>query len=501
MTAIDPSGASRVEDWGRVHLIGVGGAGMSAIAALLAARGLTVSGSDARDSATLAAVRASGVRTWVGHEAAHVDDADVVVVSTAVRSSNPELVRARELGRRVVHRSEALAALMAGRTAVAVAGAHGKTTTSAMTAVILSDVGLDPSYAIGGTVLGVGGAAVSLPVRGARNGSGRVFVAEADESDGSFLAYSPTIAVVTNVEADHLDHYGSLAAFEAVFVEFTERIVDGGWLVACSDDAGACRLVGTAHAALAARGVQVVTYGTADAPAGSDAHVTIADYVADGDGGRAVVRATSGRGPLRMTDPVSLELAVPGAHNVANATAAWIVATLLGVDPVQAAAGAAAFRGTGRRFEDRGTVAGVRVVDDYAHHPTEVAALLRAARTVAGAGRVLVLFQPHLYSRTRVFAREFAEALALADVVVVTGIYGAREDPEPGVTGALIVDAMTRPGAYVADRGEAASRLAAEARSGDLVLTVGAGDVTDLGPVVLDELARRHGGRPGGGPA
>ena len=490
MTPETPTGASRVEDWGRVHLIGAGGAGMSAVAALLAARGVVVSGSDARDSVALAAVRASGVRTWVGHDAAHVEEADVVVVSTAVRESNPELARARALGLRVVHRSQALAALMDGRTAVAVAGAHGKTTTSAMTAVILSMAGLDPSYAIGGTVLGVAGPDVSLPVGGARNGTGRVFVAEADESDGSFLAYAPTIAVVTNVEADHLDHYGSLAAFEAVFVEFAERIVDGGWLIACADDAGARRLVETVRTALSSRGVRVVTYGTGDAPVGADAHVTVSDFVALGDGSRAVVRTRAGAPWLPATS-VALDLAVPGVHNAANATAAWIAAVLLGVDPVVAAAGVAAFRGTGRRFEDRGSAGGVRVVDDYAHHPTEVAALLRAARSVAGSGRVLVVFQPHLFSRTRVFAHEFADALALADVVVVTGVYAAREDPEPGVTGALIVDAMAGSGEYVADRIEAALRLAGAARAGDLVLTVGAGDVTELGPIILGELARR----------
>ncbi len=489
MTPEAPTGASPLEDWGRVHLIGAGGAGMSAIAALLAARGVVVSGSDARDSVALAAVRGSGVRTWVGHDASHVDGADVVVVSSAVRESNPELVRARALGLTVVHRSRALAALMAGRTAVAVAGAHGKTTTSAMTAVILTVAGLDPSYAIGGTVLGVTGPGASL-VGGARNGTGSVFVAEADESDGSFLAYSPTVAVVTNVEADHLDHYGSLAAFEAVFVEFTERIVDGGWLIACADDAGARRLVDTVHPALSSRGVHVVTYGTGGPPIGADAHVTISDYAALGDGARAVLRTSADASWFPATS-VDIELAVPGVHNVANAAAAWIAAVLLGVEPTVAADGAASFHGTGRRFEDRGSADGVRVVDDYAHHPTEVAALLRAARSVVGGGRVLVLFQPHLFSRTRVFARDFAEALALADLAVVTGVYGAREDPEPGVTGALIVDAMAGSGEYVVDRVEAARRIARAARSGDLVLTVGAGDVTELAPVVLAELARR----------
>lgn len=460
---------------GRVHLVGVGGAGMSAVAALLVARGLAVSGSDA-GSAGLEPARAAGVDAHHGHDARLVDGAGTVVVSSAIRATNPELVRARELGVPVLHRSAALAALMAGRRGVAVAGAHGKTTTSAMVAVVLAHAGLDPSWAIGGTVRHAGPGGTD-PVGGAHAGSGDVMVVEADESDGSFLAYRPEISVVTNVEPDHLDHYGSRAAFEQAFVEFAERVT--GTLVVCGDDPGAARLAGAAEA----RGTHVLRYGT-----GEDADVRVGAWIAAGAGGTTTL--TERGGPA-----VPITLAVPGAHNALNAAAAWTVARLVGVPAGAAADGLAAFAGTGRRFEDRGTAAGVRVVDDYAHHPTEVAAVLRAARAVAGQGRVLVLFQPHLFSRTVTFAEEFARALSLADEVVVTDVYAAREDPDPAVTGALITERMTGVGRFVADRVDAAHAVAALARPGDLLLTVGAGDVTGLAPVVLADLAARE-GRP-----
>ncbi|WP_407342438.1 UDP-N-acetylmuramate--L-alanine ligase [Pengzhenrongella phosphoraccumulans] len=490
-------------DFGRTHLIGVGGAGMSAIAALLAARGLEVSGSDAREGPALAGLRTAGVTIWVGHDAAHVAGAQTVVVSTAVRETNPELAHARVLGLRVLHRSQALAALMADRRSIAVAGAHGKTTTSAMIAVALASAGLDPSFAIGGTVLfelpvavDPGSHPAPGPLGGAHDGVGDVFVAEADESDGSFLAYAPTIAVVTNVEPDHLDHYGTREAFEQAFEEFATRIVAGGALVACADDPGAVRLVAAARASLAARGAQVLTYGVAP-----DADVVVERYQAAGAGSTFGLRtahpALRGAG-VAVVDGVlelDLHLAVPGAHNALDAAAAWIAARLVGVEPEVAVAGLGAFRGTGRRFEERGSAAGVRVVDDYAHHPTEVAALLRAARPVARGGRVLVLFQPHLYSRTRAFATQFARALDLADAVVLTDIYGAREDPDPTVTSALITDQVATPGKaeLVPDRMAAARRIAERAEPGDLVLTVGAGDVTELAQVVLEALATRQG--------
>lgn len=486
----DPGTVAALAARGRVHLVGIGGAGMSAVAGLLAARGVEVSGSDARGGGVVDALRAAGVTVHVGHDAAHVEGAGTVVVSTAIRASNPELARAREAGVPVLHRSEALAALMADRRAVAVAGAHGKTTTSAMVAVTLEHAGLAPSWAIGGTVRAVatgttsaaghaGAARVAGPpgppdVGGGHHGAGDVVVVEADESDGSFLAYAPLVAVVTNIEPDHLDHYGTREAFEAAFRRFAGRVLPGGWLVACADDAGSAALAAEARA----HGVQVRTYGMVE-----EADVAVGPWEPDPErsGGSTWLDDRSGR--------VTLTLAVPGAHNGLNAAAAWTAARLLGVDPHVAADGLATFAGTGRRFEDRGSAGGVRVVDDYAHHPTEVAALLRAARPVAGAGRVLVLFQPHLFSRTATFADEFARALELADVVVVTDVYAAREDPDPTVTGGMLVERMRTDATFVPDRLEAARVLAARARPGDLVLTVGAGDVTELAPVVLEHVA------------
>ncbi|RPF27922.1 UDP-N-acetylmuramate--L-alanine ligase [Georgenia muralis] len=455
----------------RFHLVGVGGAGMSAVAELLLAAGHDVSGSDQHDSATLERLRRLGVRTYLGHDAAHVPAAGSLVVSTAVRETNPELRRARELGLPVLHRSQALARAAEGRDFVAVAGAHGKTSTSAMLAVALRAAGQDPSYAIGGTVLALG--------TGAHLGGGRAFVAEADESDGSFLNYTPRLALVTNIEPDHLDHHGSEAAFRRAFEEFAGRIVPGGVLVACADDDGALALARAA----AGRGVRVLTYGTGPAPLA--AHVRLTDVELTATGSTATLLAEHAAVPLR--------LAVGGAHMLLNAAGAWCAGVELGVDGPAMATALGAFTGTGRRFEDRGTAGGVRVVDDYAHHPTEVAATLRTARLAAGTGRVLVLFQPHLFSRTRTFAAEFAAALAAADEVVVTGVYAAREDraDHPGVEGSVIADAMGRaghPARFVADRLEAASAVARLARPGDLVLTVGAGDVTELGPVILERL-------------
>jgi UDP-N-acetylmuramate--alanine ligase len=471
---------------GRVHLVGVGGAGMSVVARLLAANGVPVQGSDAAEGPALAALRADGASVWVGHDAAHVvapdgtSRVDTVVVSSAVRDTNPELAAARAAGLRVLHRSQALASLMLGRRAVAVAGAHGKTTTSAMIATVLRSCGLDPSFAIGGTVRTRTADGVEAAVPGGHLGASDVLVAEADESDGSFLNYAPSVAVVTNVEPDHLDHYGTREAFDQAFVDFAARLQPGGTLVACADDAGSAALA----AAHRARGGAAVTYGAAP---GAD--VAVRDVTARPDGVSAVVAG----GPLGDT-PLVLRLAVPGVHNALNATAAAVVATLLGAPAARAVAGAGEFVGTGRRFEPRGEAGGVRVVDDYAHHPTEIEALLRAARPVAGTGRVLVLFQPHLYSRTRIFADRFAAALALADEVVVTGIYRAREDVDPAVTARTITDLLpaTASGGgvrAVEDRIAAAHAVAALARPGDLVLTVGAGDVTDLGPLVLADLA------------
>ena len=445
---------------GRVHFVGVGGAGMSAVAWLLACAGVPVTGSDAAEGPYLAALRDAGLDVRVGHDPALVDGAAAVVVTSAVRESNPELRAARRLGIPVWHRSEALVRAVAGKRVIAVAGAHGKTTTSAMTAHALRACGIDASFAIGAPVLGVSGA-----VGGAYAGESDVAVIEADESDGSFLAYHPQIAVITNVEGDHLDHYGTVEAVEAAFRDFA---ASAGTVIACADDAAAALVAVDA----AKRGVRVETYGTG-----------AADVVVD---------ATSvGRGTRRYAMGVSQ----PGAHNRLNAGAAWAAAVSVGADPRAAAAAMGSFPGTGRRYELRGEAGGVRVVDDYAHHPTEIAALLAAARE-REPGRLVVLFQPHLYSRTRLLAPAFARALDEPGAhVIVSGIYGAREDPEPGVGPRTITDLMgaTRAASVEAieDLRAGAERAAELAEPGDTILTVGAGSVTDIASRILDRLLTR----------
>ncbi|MCI2239706.1 UDP-N-acetylmuramate--L-alanine ligase [Paenibacillus sp. TRM 82003] len=477
-----------VAELGRVHLLGIGGVGVSGVARLLLARGVVVSGSDAADSEVLRRLAALGARVAVGHDAAHLGDlgpGDTLVVSTAVRPGNPELVAARERGMRVLHRSEALAALMVGRRGVAVAGTHGKTTTSSMLAVALLEAGLDPGYAIGGELTGGSDG-------GARDGSGP-FVAEADESDGSFRAYAPVVDVVTNVEPDHLDHYGTAEAVALAFEDFVQRLQPGGVLVACADDAGSVRLAEFARQA----GVRVRTYGTHP-----DADVRLSGVDVSGPRPSALVHVDVDADEADDGHALPLRLAVPGLHNLRNAVGAFAAALELGAEPVPVLRALEGFGGARRRFEHRGAAGGVRVVDDYAHHPTEVEALLRAARPVAGDGRVVVAFQPHLVSRTRAFADEFGRALALADEVVVLDVYVAREDPDPAVTGELVARAVPLPPesvTFAGDRAGAARTVVERLRPGDLLLTVGAGDVTRLGPEVLDLLAARSAAGPGTG--
>ncbi|MDQ1682202.1 MAG: UDP-N-acetylmuramate--alanine ligase [Frankiaceae bacterium] len=467
MTAEEIPAASEL---GRVHFIGVGGVGMSGIARILLARGMTVSGSDAKDSVTLAELRMRGATIWAGHDAANVGEVDTVVVSSAVRESNPELSEARRRGLRVMRRGAALASLMADRTGVAIAGTHGKTTTTSMLTVAAQAARVDPSFAIG--------ADLNEPGSNAHHGSGSLFIAEADESDESFLLLTPSVAIVTNVEADHLDHYGDLAAVDAAFVRFADGLPADGVLVACADDEGSLRL------ALGQRekGRKVFLYG--ESPA---ADMRIGDLVLDGSGSRfdAVVDGES-LGAVVLT--------VPGRHNALNAGGALAAALTLGLPFADVASGLCGFGGARRRFELKGVVRGVRVFDDYAHHPTEVRAALSAAREVAGGGRVIVAFQPHLYSRTAAFAAEFGAALSLADDVVVMDVYAAREDPIPGVTGQLVAAAVQLPAERVVFEprwSDTPGVLAHRARSGDVVLTIGAGDVTMIGPEVLELLGNQ----------
>lgn len=460
----------------RVHLIGIGGAGMSGIARILLARGASVSGSDAKDSRVVLALRAQGARVAVGHAPEHLDQLDgppTVVISTAIRPDNPELAAARTRGLTVLHRAEALAALMEGYQVACVAGTHGKTSTTSMLTVALQHCGMDPSFAIGGDL--------SVAGSGAHQGAGSVFVAEADESDGSFLRFSPWVAVVTNVEADHLDHHGDEATYVRVFEEFLGRIVDGGALVSCADDPGAERLAARAEAA----GIRVRRYGRTAPPEGTGA--VLLEHRPAGTGGLLRLRIAG----VEHT----LAIAVPGEHMALNALAALLAGLELGAPADGLLAGLAEFSGVRRRFEFKGRAGGVAVYDDYAHHPTEVAAQLKAAREVTK-GRLLVAFQPHMYSRTRTFAAEFGTALARADEVVVLDVFAAREDPVPGVSGALVADAVPLPAErvhYVPRWADVPEVLAGLSRPGDLVITMGAGDVTVLGPEVLAELGRRSG--------
>jgi UDP-N-acetylmuramate--alanine ligase len=471
MSAAAPPDIPAADQLGRVHLMGVGGAGMSGIARILLARGLSVSGCDAKDSPVLAPLRELGIRIDLGHDPAHVDSADTVVVSSAIRRANPELVAAHELRRLVLPRGAALASVMAGRYGLAVAGTHGKTTTTSMLTVAMQAAGRDPSYAIGGDL--------DQPGSNAHHGTGEFFVAEADESDRSFLLLAPRGAIVTNVEIDHLDNYGEPAAVHEAFVEFTGRVEPGGTLVVGADDPGSRALIPVARE----RGLLVQSFGVAP-----DADVRV-DALTVSEAGSTFDLVVAGR----RLGQVSLR--VPAQFNAVNAAGALALGLAVGLPFDGMARGLAGFAGARRRFELKGKEAGVRVYDDYAHHPTEVTnGALAAARGVAEGGRVIAVFQPHLFSRTRAFAAEFGRALASADLVVVMDVYAAREDPIAGVTGELVAAAVPLPAeqvSYEPDWSAVPGLVDSLARPGDVVVTIGAGDVTQIGPLVLQQLASR----------
>lgn len=456
----------------RPHFIGIGGAGMSGIAKILARRGARVAGSDARESATATALRALGITVHIGHDAAYLaPDATAVVVSSAIREDNPEVVEAASRGIPVVHRAEALAALMEGLRPLAVAGTHGKTTTTSMLAVSLASLGLDPSYAIGGDLEG--------PGSNAHQGAGEIFVAEADESDRSFHKYAPEVAVVLNVELDHHANYASMDEIYESFETFAERITDGGTLVISADHDGARELARRVRAGAAGRAVTVRTYGEAE-----DADVRVPRIAQRG--------LTSEVTAVLDGEELTFGISVPGRHYALNAVAALTAGAALGVPARELAVALGTYTGVKRRLQLKGTAREVQVIDSYAHHPTEMTADLEAIRGGAGEGRVLVVFQPHLFSRTQELGKEMGGALGLADGSVVLPVYPAREDPIPGVTSALITDAARAAGAAVrpaATPGEAVEAVAGMARPGDLVLTMGAGDVTELGPRILAALA------------
>jgi len=474
---VTPVEAVPLGELGRVHFAAIGGAGMSGIAHVMLSRGVPVSGCDSAESAQLESLARAGARVVVGHSAEHLRTADTLVVSTAIRADNPDLAEARRIGIRVLHRAGALASLMLGRQAIAIAGTHGKTTTTSMVTTVLRHCGADPSYVIGGILAESGS--------GAGDGSGRAFVAEADESDGSFLMLTPDAAVVTSVEADHLDNYGSLEEIEAAFTAFARRIRPPGLLVTCADDPGAARLASTVAAAGSAAMPRLISYGASAAGDYVLTNVTTAGTACEFElaaRGRSVQAG-------RLAAPARLRLQVPGRHNALNAAAAYAVCIELGFDAAQVAVGLARYQGAKRRMELKGEADGVRVFDSYAHHPTEITADLAAARNIADGGRVITIFQPHLFSRTRIFASQFGAALGRADEIFVLDVYAAREDPEPGVTGALIADAVPgRRGVFHPDLRTLPGIVAGLAKPGDVVLTMGAGDITALGPVLLDAL-------------
>ncbi|HEV2242684.1 MAG TPA: UDP-N-acetylmuramate--L-alanine ligase, partial [Streptosporangiaceae bacterium] len=423
MGLVTPVTPVPVGQLGRVHFVGIGGAGMSGIARILLARGVAVSGSDRAASEQLDELAALGAVVHVGHAEANITGADTVVTTpSAIGDNNIEVLAAGQRGIRVIPRAAALASLMIGKRGIAVSGTHGKTTTTSMLTTVLRHQGCDPSYVIGGILTETG--------LGAEDGSGEMFVAEADESDGSFLMLSPAAAVVTCIEAEHLDNYDSLAQIEATFAAFAGKIADGGLLVACRDDPAAARLA----AAASSLPVRVRTYG--ESP---DADYRVTGVTGLGMATRLTLTYSSPpHPPSGDPGPLTLTISVPGRHNALNAAGAFAAAVELGVPAGSVAAGLAAYRGARRRMELKGEVEGVRVLDSYAHHPTEVAADLTAARDIAAGGRVIAVFQPHLYSRTRFFAAEFGAALGLADEVLVLDVYAAREDPEPGVTGMIV---------------------------------------------------------------
>ena len=461
----------------RVHMVGIGGAGMSGIARILLDRGGQVSGSDAKESRGVRALQARGAQIRIGHDASSLDllpggPTAVITTHAAIPKTNPELVEARRRGIPVVLRPAVLAKLMAGRTTLMVTGTHGKTTTTSMLIVALQHCGRDPSFAVGGE-LGEAGT-------NAHHGSGDCFVAEADESDGSLLEYTPNVAVVTNIEADHLDFFGSADAYIAVFDSFAERLAPGGALVVCVDDPGAAALAER----VAALGIRVLRYGSSgDGLAG-----TLLSWEQRGTEAVAHIKLDGEIHPLVM------RLSVPGRHMALNALGALLAAVEIGAPADDVLDGLAGFEGVRRRFELIGTAAAVRVYDDYAHHPTEVAATLGAVRTLldqTGVGRSLVVFQPHLYSRTQSFAAEFGAALDGADQVFVLDVYGAREQPIAGVSGASVAAHVGVPVQYLPDLSTVAEAVAAAAEPGDVVVTMGAGDVTMLAPEIITALRVR----------
>ena len=450
----------------RIHFIGIGGAGMSGLARIALSHGITVSGSDAKDSSVVTALSALGATVSTSHSAENVDGADLVVYSNAISQSNPERVRAQELALPILTRAAALATLMSESKSVAVAGTHGKTTTSSMLAVALQACAADPSFAIGGTITASGS--------NAHRGTGEIFVAEADESDGSFIEYHPFGAIVTNVEHDHVDFFETPEAVAQAFRDFAATIKPGGFLTYCADDAGAVALSKNVES------IELISYGINES---ADLHIDQIELFTMGSRARAIWKGRS---------VGHIELQVPGHHNLLNAAGVLATGLKLGFPVAELLTGLATFRGTGRRFELKGTVHGVRVIDDYGHHPTEIHVTLEAARRYADAGRLIVIFQPHRYSRTKAFAPQFAQELSTADRAILLEVYAASEQPIDGVTSKMITSLMNH-GEYIPNFVEVTDSVVADAQPGDVIMTLGAGDVSSLAPIIVDGLTRRFG--------
>ncbi len=455
---------------GRVHIMGLGGGAMSGIARVMKARGLVVDGCDVKDSKRLAALRAFGVDVFVGHEVSHLDGVDHLVVSTAIPQDNRELVAARERGIPVLTRADALVALTQGFRTVAITGAHGKTTTTSMVTVALQACGADPSFAIGSELFASGA--------NAHHGTGEWMVVEADESDGTFLELTPEVGIITNVEADHLDHWQTFEALESAYQNFVQALIQrDGLLVICQDDLGAAALALYARS----QGGRVITYG--ESP---ESDVRVCEVRSGLPGWSAKIESANA-----TCAGAQLSVGVPGKHNLLNATAALIAVTEQGFDVETTVGALANFQGTRRRLEYRGAARGVRVFDDYAHHPTEITATLQAAREVAEPGRVIVAFQAHHFYRTAMYLKEFGEALGLADEVVMLEVFAPGEEVIPGVSGTTLAANVPLPVERVLfepSRSKVPAALAARAKSGDIVMTMGAGDIGLLCDEILLEL-------------
>ena len=446
---------------GTVHFIGIGGSGMSGIARILIGMGHVVTGSDLRDSSNVAALRELGAKIYIGHDQSHLGNPDTVVVTSALWPTNPEYLLAKERGIPVIHRSQALAKLASSKRLIAVAGAHGKTTSTGMVITALMSMGQDPSFVNGGVINSVG--------QSSSSGTGELFVIEADESDGSFLLYDTAISLITNVDPDHLDHYGSIEAFHKVFADFANKSKE--LVVISSDDQGAKEV-----AKLITK--PMITFGEA-----KDATVRVQNIKEDARVSFELVY---------KEEKSSAKLILAGRHNALNAAGAVATLVSLGFDFQASVLEVAKFEGTERRFELHGQERGVSVYDDFAHHPTEVQAALNGARAVVGSGKLITVFQPHLYSRTRLFAKEFAQVLAESDEVVLLDIYAAREDPEPGVTGELILNNFSDQSKihYAPNWEEASAKAASLADSGDFIVTMGCGDVYRMVPQLLQALKK-----------